>query len=235
MSGMFRKQQIPEEILNELILSYQTDQVTHQKLKNLDRIVQQLELNRYSSNLKANLEIICKKHCMITALLNLKNDQMQILETMFDLMQKMGKKEQKSVSGQQPKANIDLMGFQKSDIYMLKIMESKRKYDCERSHCYLGYKLLWIMQTFLEGRQFPYGSLSQERWECYVFHIASLVTQSDFIVEFLKFDPVCFFDVIVKLFKGEPYCFIIDELKRERKRVKLRPEGILECINHPVE
>ena len=42
-------------------------------------------------------------------------------------------------------------------------MEPSLKYEFEKSYCYIGYKLLWIIKLFLEGRQIPYGSLSRER------------------------------------------------------------------------
>lgn len=53
--------------------------------------------------------------------------------------------------------------FSKSDLFILNIMDSQKKYEIERSHLYIGYKLLWIIKMYLEGRQFPYGSsLTQE-------------------------------------------------------------------------
>jgi hypothetical protein len=57
----------------------------------------------------------------------------------------------------------------KKDISMLKIMNSKEKYSTEKSSCYIGYKLLWIIKMNLEGRQFPYGSLLEEQWKTHVF------------------------------------------------------------------
>jgi len=35
---------------------------------------------------------------------------------------------------------------------MLNIMEKKQKYEVEKSKSYVGYKLLWIIKLFLEGR-----------------------------------------------------------------------------------
>jgi hypothetical protein len=35
---------------------------------------------------------------------------------------------------------------------MLFIVDSKKKYEIEKSKSYIGYKLLWIMRMYLEGR-----------------------------------------------------------------------------------
>jgi len=48
---------------------------------------------------------------------------------------------------------------------MLNIVDSKQKYEIEKSRCYIGYKLLWILKMYLDGRQFPYGSLSNEQYK----------------------------------------------------------------------
>lgn len=47
---------------------------------------------------------------------------------------------------------------------MINMVDKQKKYDIEKSKCYIGYKLLWIIKLYLEGRQFPYGSLSQQKW-----------------------------------------------------------------------
>jgi len=58
---------------------------------------------------------------------------------------------------------------------MLNIVDSQKKYEIEKSKCYIGYKLLWIIKMYLEGRQFPYGSLSQEQWKKNVLKIAEYI------------------------------------------------------------
>lgn len=35
------------------------------------------------------------------------------------------------------------------------------KFELEKSHVYIGYKLLWIIQMFLKGKKFPYGDLTE--------------------------------------------------------------------------
>ena len=63
--------------------------------------------------------------------------------------------------------------FEKQDIFRLKEMDQSLKYEFEKSYCYIGYKLLWVMKLFLEGRQIPYGSLSTEKWEQQTLIIAN--------------------------------------------------------------
>ena len=67
---------------------------------------------------------------------------MQILNTMFKLTREARNKD-----------------YSKDDIFMLSIVDSQKKYDIEKSKAYIGYKLLWIIKMFLEGKSFPYGSL----------------------------------------------------------------------------
>ena len=40
-------------------------------------------------------------------------------------------------------------------------VDRERRYQIEKSYLYTGYKLLWIVKMFLEGKKFPYGNLTQ--------------------------------------------------------------------------
>lgn len=61
-----------------------------------------------------------------------------------------------------------------------------------------------------------------------------MVTSNQFLNELIRFDSTIFFEVIVNLFKGEPYCFIVDEIIRQRSRVRNTPEQILDKIRQAV-
>ena len=63
----------------------------------------------------------------------------------------------------------------KRDIVELNNVNRNKKYEVEKSRCYIGYKLLWIMKLYLEGRMFPYGSLSQDKWEKNTTQIVNLI------------------------------------------------------------
>ena len=88
---------------------------------------------------------------------------------MYKLFKKVGLKEQKLY------AQSGAIPFNKNDLYMLNQIDMRKRYEIERSKCYIGYKLLWIIKLYLERRQFPYGSLSNEMWEAYTQQIANLI------------------------------------------------------------
>jgi len=101
---------------------------------------------------------------------------------MFRLMGKIREKEKKD--GKK-------VAYSVQDILDLFNIDAKRKYEIEKSSCYIGYKLLWIIRQFLAGRQVPYGSLSDEKKVAYVKEIGSFIQSGsgDFVREFLEFDP----------------------------------------------
>lgn len=107
---------------------------------------------------------------------------------------------------------------------MLGIVDSNQKYKIEKSQCYIGYKLLWIMKMYLEGRQFPFGSLPQEQWKKNVIKIARYVAMPKFTSELLDFDATCFLDVIQKLFYGEPFIFV--EISRSEAGRDVNPQSL---------
>jgi hypothetical protein len=79
----------------------------------------------------------------------------------------------------------------------------------EHSSTYIGYKILWIITLFLEGKKFPAGNLSELRWRYYVMDIVRFFTNERFLQWFLDFDPDSFFTVLKKLFTDpEPRGFI---------------------------
>lgn len=89
-------------------------------------------------------------------------------------------------------------------------MENRRiKLDIEHSRTYIGYKMLWVISLFIEGKKFPSGSLSSFKWRCYIYDIVRFLTNDRFMKFFLQFDPFEFFHVVKKLFiEHEPYEYI---------------------------
>jgi hypothetical protein len=65
-----------------------------------------------------------------------------------------------------------------------------------------------ILRMFLEGRMFPSGYLSQEKFKAHVFDIANFISIDTFLEELLQFDSESFFNVIAKLFYDAPYKFL---------------------------
>ena len=125
-----------------------------------------------------------------------------MIMTLFNFLNHAEERERKAQkkNGAQP--------FTKKDILVMQIMGQEEKYEVEKSKHYIGYKLLWFMKLNLEGRQFPYGSLSPEQWKKSVIKIAGYINQDYFINKLIEFDSNCFLDVISRLFYGEAFWFI---------------------------
>jgi hypothetical protein len=71
----------------------------------------------------------------------------------------------------------------------LLIQERLAKLDIEHSKTYIGYKLMWVIRLFLEGKKFPNGTLSSFKWRMYVFDIVRFITTPSYLSWFLNFDP----------------------------------------------
>ena len=71
--------------------------------------------------------------------------------------------------------------------------EREIKLDIEHSKTYIGYKLMWVMRLFLQGKKFPTGTLSSFKWRMYVFDIVRFITTPQFLKWFLQFDSQRFF------------------------------------------
>ena len=81
--------------------------------------------------------------------------------------------------------------------------------EIEHSKSYIGYKLLWVISLFIEGKKFPSGSLTSFKWRCYIYDIVRFLTNERFISWFLRFDPHEFMQTLKKLFlEQEPYEYI---------------------------
>ena len=76
----------------------------------------------------------------------------------------------------------------------------KQKLEIEHSCTYIGYKLLWVITLFLEGKKFPSGQLSAFKWRCYIYDIVRFCTNIQFMNWFLDFDPEAFLSVLKRVF-----------------------------------
>lgn len=54
--------------------------------------------------------------------------------------------------------------------------DRQAKLDIEHSTTYIGYKLMWVIRLFLQGKKFPTGTLSSFKWRMYVFDIVRFIT-----------------------------------------------------------
>lgn len=109
----------------------------------------QLDLSDYSQ--RQELIATCQVNCMISGLLYLMSSGQEdapvcneILKALITLLR-----------------NATNAEADKDDIYMILKVDSVRKYEIEKSKAYIGYKLLWILKMFLDGKNFPSGSLPE--------------------------------------------------------------------------
>jgi hypothetical protein len=54
--------------------------------------------------------------------------------------------------------------------------DSIERIRAEKSHLYLGYKILWVIRLFLNGKKFPSGNIPQMRWKNYVHEIVDCIS-----------------------------------------------------------
>ena len=110
--------------------------------------------------------------------------------------------------------------------------ERKLKLDIEHSKSYIGYKLMWIIRMFLEGKRFPTGTLSSFKWRMYVTDIVRFITNPMFLKWMLHFDAQRFFKLIEPLYlKHEPYTYIATQVEFVREH-KDEVAGLAECPTH---
>ena len=176
IAGQFRTERIPEYILQKLVRMYED----RQEFKILEKIILNINVESYQrraghqahdtsgpmgKGIRSYLEVVCKSHCMVSALLQLQTSDrsqqvregcMQILTMLLNNMET-----QKAIADQDQIMNGKSKGRKvtKQDIYLLRQADKNRKYEIEQSHFYIGYKLLWILGIFLKGKKFPVGEL----------------------------------------------------------------------------
>ena len=145
------------------------------EFKVLEKVIQQLNLRHYteyglkpgSISVRQQLEVVCKNYCLVSALLYLftsdakdKGGCQQILNMMLKNLE-----EKRNLERLQEKRGSDVAGprkITKDDIRLLRNVDKDLKYEIEKSHLYIGYKLLWIIRMFLDGKKFPSGDLEEE-------------------------------------------------------------------------
>ena len=59
------------------------------------------------------------------------------------------------------------------DLQMLKEFEyeSEEKRQIEKSQIYLGYKIMWAIRLFIDGKKFPQGNIRERKWRSYIHDV----------------------------------------------------------------
>lgn len=227
LSGKLKHIAIPPKILSRIIQYYRQKDV-----ELLEKSILNLNLDHYPSNLE--VRHICEEDFLTSALIHMlttifdKDKNMEntvclhILCALYNVMNKSKiektKEELITTLSSMKDSTILFEANQLEDKTDAEVMEKRmkekaeqqaerqQKLEIEHSKTYIGYKLMWVIQLFLEGKKFPTGTLSAFKWRMYVFDIVRFVTTSQFLRWFLHFDPQRFFKMILALYiNQEPY------------------------------
>jgi hypothetical protein len=218
MSGLFRKVAIPEEIFLEFIRQYDDGS---QHPKNLEKIIMQLEIDKYSEKTKVALLPICKRNCLIQALQVIEGRRNAAIQTTYDVYQRLCKQ----TEGLAQEYDVN-------DVLQIRDLDLETKFLVEKSPVYIGYKLMLLMKLFLEGRKFPYGNLAAVDWQTYTRQIAALCTAHNFVSALLRLDAACLFKVLLPLFSSMSYVHLRNQIIEGQH--EYTPESVLAAIKEVV-
>src|SRR3569833_4403786 len=66
----------------------------------------------------------------------------------------------------------------------------------QQSSAYMGYKLLWIIHLFLNGKNFPQGHIEDENWRTYINDIMQFLSDREIIKSIIQIDCEQLFQII---------------------------------------
>jgi hypothetical protein len=254
LSGALKHQVVPDHILQRLIDFYrQTD------VELLEKAILNLNLSKYPNVVQ--VRHICEEEFLSSALIHLLttlfDDEkdtntavcISILCSLFNLMMRCKVAETKEAVLNLPQyihsqgtSLFEQLHTEKEEVKGLSTEEEAKqaeymksretKLGIEHSKTYIGYKLLWVITLFIEGKKFPSGSLSAFKWRCYIYDIVRFLTNDKFMSWFLDFDPHSYFHVLQKLYhEPEPYEYI----KSQQNFFKMYEDsiqGLEPCLSH---
>ncbi len=75
-----------------------------------------------------------------------------------------------------------------------------------KSQIYLGFKILWVIRLFLNGRKFPHGKIRSKKWRTFIHDIMDLLKTSTILKVLLDIDAESFFQTIsIVFYESKPY------------------------------
>lgn len=54
--------------------------------------------------------------------------------------------------------------------------DSADKKEIEKSSLYLGYKILWVIRLFIDGKKFPQGNIREKKWRSYIHDVIQFLS-----------------------------------------------------------
>jgi hypothetical protein len=94
-------------------------------------------------------------------------------------------------SEKSPNTPSDNAGMQVADIILaLKDTQydSIDKQRIEKSLAYLGYKILWVLHLFIDGKKFPNGKIKPSMWRAYIQDIIEFISNKEYLKMLLNID-----------------------------------------------
>ena len=105
--------------------------------------------------------------------------------------------------------------------------DSIERLRAEKSQVYLGYKVLWVIRLFLNGKRFPYGNIPEKRWRKYVNEIVDCISQKNIMLDLLYIDAEAYFQIISILFyKGKVFEFVKEDKARANQVIEANKQVI---------
>lgn len=88
------------------------------------------------------------------------------------------------------------------DLQMLRELDynSPDKREIEKSNIYLGYKILWVIRLFIDGKKFPQGNIRERKWRSYIHDVIQVISTHEYLQMLLYIDAEALFQVIAILF-----------------------------------
>ena len=66
--------------------------------------------------------------------------------------------------------------------------DSIDKQRIEKSLAYLGYKILWVLHLFIDGKKFPNGKIKPSMWRAYIQDIIEFISNKEYLKMLLNID-----------------------------------------------
>ena len=70
----------------------------------------------------------------------------------------------------------------------------------EKSSCYVGYKLLWMIRLLLLGKKFPKGHFEQTAWHDITHEVLDIITSTEYMRTLCGIDAQAFFQIVTIAF-----------------------------------
>lgn len=213
MAGRFQNWELPSDILQNHIINYYKDPY---KPEQIEKIIINLNLSDCPDDEIVNLVQFSEQNFLSTALVSLHtaayNRQesttcIHVILSLLDLY--------KQAKGANPGSFEELKEISQHP------QDSAERLRVEKSQFYLGYKILWVIRLFLNGKKFPQGNIPTQQWRRQVHEIVDCITSKNVMLDLLCIDAEAYFQLISILFyRGKVFDFILEDKAQQEKVIK---------------